>query len=421
MAHWFHRNPLKATSAVTYELRAVASNAQSQKICTELRHGRTRLMEIIANPNNDVSTLVQASDNYLSLLYGFMQSLDAARSGDSKLRHIINFRWTNTLQGTTPEECQDAVFELACIMVNIGLWYSKHASKLAGQDEPSMDEAKEIHKCLRTAAGVFTYVKENLVGKLMETPGKGTDLDARVLAAYIHQCTAEAQEVTIARAMELKHKSSIVSALAYETTKLFTDADDSLNSLDEKQVSKWRKYLQFKIQIYKAYAYNFHGESMLAEDKCGEAIKCLEESLKALEQAAVQGKEYALTKGPGTTARPQEHLFFRKLGPVVKRTHEKCVRENGFIYHQKVPPEAPALELKATYGLVAPEEFKVPEMSPLWSPETYAAFAIDKNLPEDPNDKDKKKKEEGDIAPVKEADIPQSNKDPNNSSGCIIS
>ena len=87
-----------------------------------------------------------------------------------------------------------------------------------------MEEAKEIHKCLRTAAGVFTHVKEQIVARLLETPEKGTDLDARVLAAYIHQCTAEAQEVTIARAIELKHQSSIISALAYETARMYTDA-----------------------------------------------------------------------------------------------------------------------------------------------------------------------------------------------------
>merc|ERR1712004_449699 len=99
----------------------------------------------------------------------------------------------------------------------------------------------------------------------------------------------------------------------------------------------------------------------MGEDKCGEAIKCLEECIKSFQKAGELSKEYAAMKGPGTTAKPHEHLFFRKLGPVVKRTHEKCVRENGFIYHHKVPAEAPALELKATFGLVAPEEFKVPE------------------------------------------------------------
>ena len=43
------------------------------------------------------------------------------------------------------------------------------------------------------------------------------------------------------------------------------------------------------------------------------------------------GKTYASTTGPGTTCRPHEHLFYRKLGPVVRRTLEKCNRENGFM------------------------------------------------------------------------------------------
>jgi len=42
-------------------------------------------------------------------------------------------------------------------------------------------------------------------------------------------------------------------------------------------------------------------------------------------------KEYSSTKGPGTTVKPQNHLFFRKLSPIVQRTLDKCVRENGFM------------------------------------------------------------------------------------------
>jgi len=48
-------------------------------------------------------------------------------------------------------------------------------------------------------------------------------------------------------------------------------------------------------------------------------------------KAGQLAKEYASTKGPGTTAKPQNHLFFRKLSPIVQRTLERCVRENGFM------------------------------------------------------------------------------------------
>ena len=50
------------------------------------------------------------------------------------------------------------------------------------------------------------------------------------------------------------------------------------------------------------------------------------------EKAEQLCREYAAAKGAGTTARPQNHLFFRKLGPIVRRTLEKCDRENGLMY-----------------------------------------------------------------------------------------
>ena len=34
-----------------------------------------------------------------------------------------------------------------------------------------------------------------------------------IFPAYLNQCTAEAQEVTIARAIELKHNASLISSL----------------------------------------------------------------------------------------------------------------------------------------------------------------------------------------------------------------
>lgn len=57
-----------------------------------------------------------------------------------------------------------------------------------------MEDAKSIHKCLRTAAGMFKAVKEQFVLKLDDKGQKTDDTDDRVLEAYLHQCTAEAQE-----------------------------------------------------------------------------------------------------------------------------------------------------------------------------------------------------------------------------------
>jgi len=52
-------------------------------------------------------------------------------------------------------------------------------------------------------------------------------MDTLVLEAYINQTQAEAQEVTIARAIELKHSASLVAGLCAETAKLFKLSGES--------------------------------------------------------------------------------------------------------------------------------------------------------------------------------------------------
>lgn len=47
---------------------------------------------------------------------------------------------------------------------------------------------------LRRAAGIFTFVQTEFLPQLSYPPPLGSDLDPRVINAYINQCTAEAQE-----------------------------------------------------------------------------------------------------------------------------------------------------------------------------------------------------------------------------------
>ncbi|XP_060552746.1 BRO1 domain-containing protein BROX-like, partial [Ruditapes philippinarum] len=259
MAYWFHRNPLKATSPVTFELAGVSTNEATRKIFSDMRIHRNKLLELLTDPNHDKGTLEKTANDYFSLLIGLVRPFEEGET-ENKLRTAVKFRWTNTLLGNTPIEKQDAIFELASMAVNVALWYTKHSAKWAAKDEVDMEEAKEVHKCLRTAGGIFNYVKTELVPKLTDNTENATDTDSRVLDAYINQCTAEAQEVTLARAIELKHSASLIAALANETGQLYRRADDALASLDDKIVGKWRKYFQLKSDFYIAHAHCYNAE-----------------------------------------------------------------------------------------------------------------------------------------------------------------
>uniref|UniRef100_A0A3Q3D913 BRO1 domain-containing protein BROX n=1 Tax=Hippocampus comes TaxID=109280 RepID=A0A3Q3D913_HIPCM len=330
MAHWFHRNPLKATAPVSFNFYGVAGSPAANKICNDLRTTRARLLEMFTDVTCNAEMMKSATDAYFSLLQCFIVSLDGTTQ-DNKMRYIQNFKWTDTLQGNTPSAQQDAVFELVSMAFNVALWYTKFASRLAGKENVSEDEAKVVHRSLKVAAGIFKNLREAHIPRLITPAEKGRDLDPRVIDAYMIQSQAEAQEVTIARAIELKHNASIVAALASETANFYQKADHTLNTLEPEYSGKWRKYLQLKFFFYMAYAYCYHGQTLLANDKCGEAIRSLQEAEKAYSRAEELCKDYRHTKGPGTTAKPSEQLFFLKLGGFIKNTLDKCQREGRFM------------------------------------------------------------------------------------------
>lgn len=221
------------------------------------------MIESLSDPKESVSVLEEEVNSYLSLLTGMLNGPVDGR-GRSKLRHVMRFKWTQTLLGPTPVVFQDVLYEMISISQEYAIWLTKHAAMISAKDQVSMEEAKMGHKCLKKAAGIFQSVDSELAGRLFQSvdselagrllePPAGSDLDSRVSAAYVKQCLAEAQEITIARAIELKHSPSLISSLAAETSALFLSAASSVKTLDPAVVGKWIKYFSFKSAIYNAY------------------------------------------------------------------------------------------------------------------------------------------------------------------------
>jgi hypothetical protein len=57
-------------------------------------------------------------------------------------------------------------------------------------------------------------------------------------------------------------------------------------------------YLVLKSRFYLAYAYNYAGENLLAEDKCGEAIRALQESQKCEYSKLLMNQQQKKLKNP---------------------------------------------------------------------------------------------------------------------------
>ncbi len=146
MAHWFHRNPLKATAKQDFQLKMVAHNVEAIKIVSDLKQARARLLELLPDPHHTADQVDTAAKLYFSVLKGFLEvpvgsgndeDPDAAVGPQraSKLRHGIRFRWTDSMLGAAPQNMHDAAFEVASMVVNVAFWHMKHAAMVAAKDE----------------------------------------------------------------------------------------------------------------------------------------------------------------------------------------------------------------------------------------------------------------------------------------------
>ena len=67
--------------------------------CRELKVSRTHFLDLVNNAGSGVDEVTVAFMQYLGLVRGLVE---APQGGESKLRTLTTFKWTNSLQGRTP-------------------------------------------------------------------------------------------------------------------------------------------------------------------------------------------------------------------------------------------------------------------------------------------------------------------------------
>jgi len=402
MAHWFHRNKLKSTIDQKFVDKGTAIKSNASKMLTDMRIARQNLLTLYVDDVVKPELIHEKLNAYLELLLG----LADCDSEDNKLRYTFRFKWSDSLvQDGTPSVVQDAQFEVASILMESAIWLIKYGARVSAKEEITEADAKIVHKSFKQAAGVFEQVRQESA-KLLDPAEPGSDMDPHIIECYQLQCRAEAQEVTIARAVMLKHKPILISALAHDTESFFEEADKQLAAVKKDDiVGKWRKYLQLKQVFYNSYTYCYKGLAFLAEDKCGDAVKCLQEAKSQFLACEKKCKDYKSSTGAGHTIKPDEAVFFHNYGKELARALEKADRENGFLYHQKIPDELPELgDLKPTHGLAKPDPYTIVDKSSRWNDELLAGFDLSqKSKVAETKEKAKDSREK--IPEIKEPDV----------------
>ena len=286
----------------------------------------------------------------------------------------------------------DAYHDVISVTILTAIYLSKLANRMASTESTTMEDAKEIHTCLKTAAGMFDYARDHLISELDKSVSleshSWSDLDPRILDTYKIQCQAELLEITIARAIKLEHNPHLIASLAQECQKLFKGGLEKLESVDksdEEKVEKWQFYLLLKQQIYSAIAYAYYGWAIRAEDKMsgyGAAYLASAVSILKLAQSKTS-KTYNRTAGAGSDCKPNEHPFFFKVKDDVVSMHKDADRDRQMVYGMPLPADGalPDPQYKNEVSkLYQVEAFKFPERSPIWTKDVYDQFYLSKEV-----------------------------------------
>lgn len=234
--------------------------------------------------------------------------------------------WLGGLTSTTTAYTMSTnlLYEKACVLFNIAALSSLLASSQRLDTEEGLKIAT-MH--LQTAAGVFSALTVPLPqGSTEQKPTE--DLMPECLEALSSLCLAQAQQCLVLKATKDNKKDAIVARLAAHARDLFGAAREKMEG--EKVRGLWEKdwlaTVTGRHSLYSGLAQLHQAEVCREQSKMGERIARLQKARELL-----GGQPELVTR--------------------VDALLKEAVKDNEFIYHERVPA-ADVLELIAPAALV---------------------------------------------------------------------
>ncbi|XP_038221651.1 programmed cell death 6-interacting protein-like [Zerene cesonia] len=260
----------------------------------------------------------------LDVLYSYYDQLVSLESKIPPQEVQIPFKWKDAFDkgsifgGRMSLTISSLAYERMCILFNIAAMQSAIAAQQPLDTEESL---KLAAKLLQQAAGIFTYLKGNIMLAVHQetTP----DLNPDTLNALSQLMLAQAQEVIAYKCIRDEMKESMVAKVCAQCEELFTDAlrsmqKDALKNLWERD---WLSTISTKQAIFRGLTQYYQAQVCRANKSVGEEIARLQVASAEL-RAAPSGA------GGG------------RVGDVAARAARQLAaaqRDNDFIYHERVP------------------------------------------------------------------------------------
>ncbi|XP_060802122.1 programmed cell death 6-interacting protein [Amyelois transitella] len=267
----------------------------------------------------------------LEILYSYYDQLASLESKLPPQEVQIPFKWKDAFDkgsifgGRMSLTVSSLAYERMCILFNIA---AQQSALAAQQPLDTEDSLKLAAKHLQQAAGIFNYLKANILLAVHQetTP----DLSPDTLGALAALMLAQAQEVIAYKCIRDEMKDSMVAKVCAQAEELYTEA---LRAMQREQLRGlwergWLPAVAAKQALMRGLAH-YHQAAVCRQNKAvGEEIARLQLAAEALKAGGAGGA------GAGAAA---------DAAARAARQLAAARRDNDFIYHERVP-DAAALE-----------------------------------------------------------------------------
>ncbi|KAL7797100.1 BRO1-like domain-containing protein [Trichoderma afarasin] len=292
--------------------------------------------------------------------YGQLELLDLRFPVDEQ--HIkISFTWFDAFTHK-PTTQYSLAFEKASVIFNISAVLSGHAAIQNREDDSAL---KVAYHSFQASAGMFTYINENF----LHAPS--FDLSRETVKTLIHLMLAQAQEIFLEKQIKDQKKAGLLAKLASQAGYLYGQAVEGVQENVTKAIFEkvWLAMVQIKANLLNSIAQYYQA---MADDEGGQhgvALSRLQVADALAKEADRLAKSFPSTVpsnanlGADCSTHLQE-ITKRQCSAVQERLRE-AVKDNDYIYHQTVPPEASL-----------PQIAKLPAAKPIPVSELYAGQDI---------------------------------------------
>ncbi|POS87905.1 BRO1-domain-containing protein [Erysiphe pulchra] len=267
--------------------------------------------------------------------YGQLELLDLRFPVDEN--HIkISFTWFDAFT-QKPTSQYSLAYEKASIIFNISAVLSCHAAHQNRSEDAGL---KMAYHSFQASAGMFTYINENF----LHAPS--TDLSRDTVKTLTQIMLAQGQEVFLEKQIADGKKVGLLAKLASHAGYLYTQVLEGTQENVNKAVFEkvWLLVLQIK-SIYMTSLSQYY--QAIADDDAnshGVAISRLQVAEAAAKEANNLANSFPRTAPANSNLASESAATFieitkRNLSNIREKLLE-LVKDNDYIYHQTVPPEA---------------------------------------------------------------------------------